>query len=165
MDEARVIGHDGQLPWHLPEDLAHFKRLTMGGVVIMGRKTWDSLPPKFRPLPGRTNVVVTRNRALIAVPEGVHRATSIDEALAIAIDTVVEGQRIWIIGGAEIYRLAMPAVDEVHLTRVRGVHEGDAFLAPFEDDFDLVEQRLGEACTFEVYRRKGVRSDTNTNLT
>jgi len=154
MDEARVIGRDGQLPWHLPEDLAHFKSLTMGGVVIMGRKTWDSLPPRFRPLPGRTNIVVTRNPAAVSVPQGVRVATSLDEAVETACATVAADQRIWIIGGAEIYRLALPLLTELHLTRVHGVHEGDAYFAPFEDEFDLIAQRAGEACTFEVYRRR-----------
>jgi dihydrofolate reductase len=153
MDEARIIGRDGLLPWHLPEDMAHFKALTMGGVVVMGRKTWDSLPARFRPLPGRINVVVTRNPDVVSVPEGVHLATSVESALEISRRLVSEQQRIWIIGGAEIYRTTLPVVDEVHLTQVHGVHEGDASFPPFEEEFELASQRSGEACDFKVYRR------------
>jgi len=77
-----VIGKDNQMPWHLPEDLAHFKRVTLGQPVIMGRKTWDSLPPKFRPLPGRLNIVVTRQPDWRS--EGALRAGSIEEAMRLA---------------------------------------------------------------------------------
>ena len=76
-----VIGKEGKLPWHLPEDLAHFKRVTMGCPVIMGRKTWDSLPPKFRPLPGRANIVITRDGEWKAA--GAERAASLPQALAL----------------------------------------------------------------------------------
>jgi dihydrofolate reductase len=153
MDDARIIGRDGALPWHLPEDLAHFKALTMGGVVVMGRKTWDSLPAKYRPLPGRTNVVVSRNPAAVSVPDGVHVASSVEAALEVARRVISAEQRIWIIGGAEIYRVLLPVVDEVRLTQVHGIHEGDASFPPFEDDFELISERAGEACTFKVYRR------------
>jgi dihydrofolate reductase len=154
MDDARVIGREGALPWHIPEDLAHFKALTMGGVVVMGRKTWDSLPAKFKPLPGRRNIVVTRNPAAVPVPDGVHLGTSLDAALEVARALVEADKGIWIIGGAEIYRLSLPLVDEVHLTQVRGVHEGDATFPPFESDFECVSERSGEACTFKVFRRR-----------
>ncbi len=153
MDDARIIGRDGALPWHLPEDLAHFKSLTMGGVVVMGRKTWDSLPTKFKPLPGRINIVVTRNPAAVSVPEGVHLVTSVDAALEVGRGLVEAQNGIWIIGGAEIYRLSLPLVDEVHLTQVHGVHEGDASFPEFEGDFELVSERSGGACAFKVFRR------------
>ena len=153
MDDARIIGRDGALPWHLPEDLAHFKSLTMGGVVVMGRKTWDSLPAKFKPLPGRINIVVTRNPATVSVPEGVHLVTSLDAALELGRGLAEAEKGIWIIGGAEIYRLSLPLVDEVHLTHVHGIHEGDAAFPPFESDFELVSERSGVACIFKVFRR------------
>lgn len=89
-----VIGRDGTLPWHLPEDLKHFSRLTAGAVVVMGRRTWESLPERFRPLPGRTNVVLTRQAGFEA-PGGVV-AASVDEVLARYPDA-------WVIGGAEVY--------------------------------------------------------------
>lgn len=155
MDEARIIGKDGALPWHLPEDLAHFKALTTGHVVVMGRKTWDSLPPKFRPLPGRTNVVVTRNPSALSVPSGVLVASSPEEGIAKAKDVAAPGSTIWIIGGAELYRMTLPLCDEVYLTKVDGVHEGDATLPAFEEGFSLVEERRGERCSFVRYARGG----------
>ena len=91
-----VIGRDGGMPWHLPEDLAHFKKVTMGCPVIMGRKTWDSLPPRFRPLPGRANIVVTRQADWQA--EGAARAASLSEAMILCSGA----SRAWVIGGAEI---------------------------------------------------------------
>ncbi|MFZ9440448.1 MAG: dihydrofolate reductase [Hylemonella sp.] len=116
-----VIGKDGSMPWHLPEDLAHFKRTTLGCPVIMGRKTWDSLPPKFRPLPGRVNVVVTRQRDRQS--PGVAVAHSLDEAMARC-----EGhESVWVIGGAEIYAQALPLADSVVVTEIEAIFEGDAF--------------------------------------
>jgi dihydrofolate reductase len=119
-----VIGKDGVMPWHLPEDLAHFKRTTMGAPVIMGRKTWDSLPPRFRPLPGRRNVVVTRQTGWKA--EGVHGevavAHSLDEALQLCQDTA----DVWIIGGAQIYAQALPLASTAVVTEIEADFDGDA---------------------------------------
>lgn len=103
-----VIGRDGGIPWQLPEDLAQFKRLTMGHAVVMGRRTWESLPPRFRPLPGRRNVVLTRNPDYRA--EGAQVVTSMVGALSEA-DT-------WVIGGAEIYHLALPVATRCEVTEV-----------------------------------------------
>src|SRR5574343_1074700 len=97
-----VIGRDNTLPWHLPEDLAHFKRTTLGCPVVMGRKTWHSLPPRFRPLPGRTNVVVTRQADWQA--PGATPATS----LAQALQQCAQAPDVWVIGGAQLYALAEP---------------------------------------------------------
>jgi dihydrofolate reductase len=155
MDETRVIGKDGALPWHLPEDLAHFKKLTTGHLVIMGRKTWDSLPPKFRPLPNRVNLVVSRTPEALALPEGVLTANSLDAAIAMATERADNTQRVWIIGGAELYKTGLPRCYEVHLTLVRGVHDGDARFPEFETDFDLISEGPGQACAFRVYRRRG----------
>ena len=102
MARGRVIGREGRLPWHLPEDLAHFRAATRGHAVVMGRKTWDSLPARFRPLPGRRNLVVTRNPAWHA--EGADVAQSLDEALA----RVSGDDRVFVIGGAELYATALP---------------------------------------------------------
>ena len=120
-----VIGRDGGLPWHLPEDLAHFKRLTSGHPVIMGRKTWDSLPPKFRPLPGRTNIVVTRQPGWQA--QGALRAASLDEALALC----PAASDAWVIGGAEIYRQALPLAHSAVVTEIAADFEGDAHAPQF----------------------------------
>ena len=115
-----VIGRDNTLPWHLPEDLAHFRQLTMGCPVLMGRKTWDSLPPRFRPLPGRRNLVLTRQADWHA--EGAIRVTSIAEALA----QCPAGQDLWVIGGAEVYAMALPLADRLEITEVHVQVEGDA---------------------------------------
>ncbi len=120
-----VIGRDNTMPWHLPEDLAHFKRTTMGAPVIMGRKTWESLPPRFRPLPGRLNIVVTRQLDWDA--DGVKVAHSLQEACA----QCASAETAWIIGGAELYRLAMPWADEAVVTEIDADFEGDAFAPVF----------------------------------
>ncbi len=116
-----VIGHNNTLPWHLPEDLAHFKATTLGQPVIMGRKTWDSLPVKFRPLPGRMNIVVTRQTDWHS--DGAHVVHSVDEALQ-ACPTEAQP---WVIGGAELYRLAMPLATRVVVTEIDADYAGDAF--------------------------------------
>lgn len=154
MDEGRIIGKDGALPWHLPEDLAHFKALTSGHLVIMGRKTWESLPAKFRPLPGRTNIVVSRNPAVLGLPEGTFGASSIEDAVKLAETTARPEQKIWFIGGAELYKAALPLCDELHLTLVDGHHEGDARFPTFEERFEESTSTRGERCTFKVYRRE-----------
>ncbi|HET8748877.1 MAG TPA: dihydrofolate reductase [Ramlibacter sp.] len=114
-----VIGQGGTLPWHLPEDLAHFKRTTMGAPVLMGRKTWDSLPPRFRPLPGRRNIVITRDPHWQAA--GAERAGSLDEALALGADA----ETVWVTGGAEVFRLALPRADLAVVTEIDADFEGD----------------------------------------
>lgn len=116
-----VIGKDNQLPWHLPEDLAHFKRTTLGCPVIMGRKTWDSLPPKFRPLPGRLNIVVTRDTGFVA--EGASVAHSLPAARALC----PSNSDAWVIGGAQIYAQALPLASTVVVTDIARDFEGDAF--------------------------------------
>ena len=99
-----VIGRDNTLPWHLPEDMAHFKRMTAACPVIMGRKTWDSLPAKFRPLPGRTNLVLTRQSDWCA--DGALHASSLEQALATCLHMQPVPADVWITGGAEIYAQA-----------------------------------------------------------
>ena len=116
-----VIGKDGGLPWHLPEDLAHFKRLTFGCPVIMGRKTWDSLPERFRPLPGRLNIVVTRQAGWKA--DGASTASSLAQAIALAA-----GQPLgWVIGGAELFAQALPLAEIAEITEIEADVEGDVF--------------------------------------
>lgn len=116
-----VIGRDNQLPWHLPEDLAHFKRTTLGCPVIMGRKTWDSLPPKFRPLPGRLNIVVTRDAAWRA------DGATVVHSLEAARDRCPPGSEAWVIGGAQIYAQALPLASRVVVTDIARDFDGDAF--------------------------------------
>ena len=153
MDENRLIGKAGGLPWHVPEDLAHFRNLTKGHVVVMGRKTWESLPEKFRPLPGRINVVVSRDLGKLALPDGVLGVNSPEEAVRVARSVARDGQRVWIIGGAELYRATLPLCSEVHLTVVDGSHEGDAWLPSFEEHFTKTSETRGERCSFQVYGR------------
>jgi dihydrofolate reductase len=128
-----VIGKDGTLPWHLPEDLAHFKRTTLGCPVIMGRKTWDSLPPKFRPLPGRTNVVVTRQPNWNQI--GAHPACSLREALFICEQLSPPVSDVWVIGGAQLYALAAPMAATAVVTEIDQAFEGDAFAPTLGPDW------------------------------
>ena len=124
-----VIGRDGEIPWRLGSDLKRFKRLTMGGVLVMGRKTYESIG---RPLPGRRTVVITRNRQWHA--EGVEIAASPNDAIRLA-----GGQRAFVVGGAEIYQQLLPACQQVLLTRVLSAVTGDTHL-----DLDLRNFRLAE---------------------
>jgi len=117
-----VIGKDGVMPWHLPEDLAHFKQLTQGHPVIMGRKTWDSLPPRFRPLPGRVNIVVTRQ--VDWQQDGAQRASSLEDALQLAAQSTPA--TVWVMGGAQIYAQALPLAQRVEATEIAQAFDGDA---------------------------------------
>lgn len=116
-----VIGNEGAMPWHLPEDMAHFKRLTNGWPVIMGRKTWDSLPARFRPLPGRTNVVITRQPGW--QEPGAEPAASLSDALKLC----ARSEEVWIIGGAQIYTQAEPLAERIEVTEIARDFDGDAF--------------------------------------
>jgi len=120
-----VIGAHGTLPWHLPEDLAHFKRTTLGCTVIMGRKTWDSLPPKFRPLPGRVNIVITRQADWHE--NGAQPFTSLGNALLFC----EQFEEVWVIGGAELYAQALPLAQRAVITEIAQDFEGDAFAPAF----------------------------------
>jgi dihydrofolate reductase len=126
----RVIGAQNALPWHLPEDLRHFRLLTSGHAVIMGRKTWESLPPRFRPLPGRQNIVVSRDPRFEV--EGAELVHSLIEAIAIANTPTA-----FVIGGAELYRHALPLAQRLELTEIGIEVDGDAFFP----DFDREEWR------------------------
>jgi len=125
MSRNRVIGRNNALPWYLPEDLKYFKRITMGKPVIMGRKTWESIG---RPLPGRTNIVITRNSDY-TVPDGVSVVSSLDAALQLAekICLINGGDEAVVMGGAEIYALALPRAERLYLTQVHAEVNGDAF--------------------------------------
>jgi dihydrofolate reductase len=121
-----VIGRDGTIPWRLPEDMARFRELTSGHAVVMGRHTWDSLPDRFRPLPGRRNVIVTRNAEWHA--EGAEHAGSLDEALKL-----LEGEEhVFVIGGAEIYAHALARADELLLTEIDLEVAGDTFFPSWD---------------------------------
>ncbi|CCH89735.1 Dihydrofolate reductase [Modestobacter italicus] len=113
-----VIGADGALPWHLPEDLRLFRALTLGSTVVMGRRTWESLPPRVRPLPGRRNVVLSST--LDPADAGVEVARSVDDVLALDGD-------VWVIGGGEVYAALLPHADEVVVTEVDAQLPGDTW--------------------------------------
>ncbi|MGX9672044.1 dihydrofolate reductase [Mycobacterium sp. HM-7] len=142
-----VIGCDNDIPWQLPEDMAHFKELTLGSTVVMGRLTWESLPPRFRPLPGRRNVVVSRDAGYAA--EGAEVVTS--------LPAEIDG---WVMGGAQLYALALPAATLCEVTEIDvDVPDGDAF-APALDDTWVAAQgewqtsRTGLRYRFCTYRRQ-----------
>ena len=116
-----VIGKNNTIPWHLPEDMARFKRLTQGWPVIMGRKTWDSLPAKFRPLPNRTNVVITRQRGWA------ERGAEVASSLSDAVSLCGSAQEVWVIGGAQIYAAAEALAQRIEVTEIAHDFEGDAF--------------------------------------
>ena len=120
-----VIGFNNQMPWHLPEDLAHFKRTTLGCPVLMGRKPWESIPAKFRPLPGRANLVITRQADWQA--DGALVVHSLEEGLSLALAHCPEGKDLWVMGGAEIYAQAEPFAEEAVVTEIDAHYEGDAF--------------------------------------
>jgi dihydrofolate reductase len=120
-----VIGKHNTLPWHLPEDMAHFKRSTLGCPVIMGRKTWESLPPKFRPLPGRLNVVVTRQADWTA--DGAVVAHSLEAACAVC----PPDSTAWVIGGAELYAQSLALASTAVVTEIDADFEGDAVAPHF----------------------------------
>ncbi|WP_336658619.1 dihydrofolate reductase [Leucobacter sp. USHLN153] len=161
--EARggAIGRDGTMPWRLPEDLAHFKSTTWGAPVIMGRRTWESLPERFRPLPGRENVVVTGSEGYAA--EGATVVTTLEEALERTRGSVREeyeehlvrlaedsgatcqdpgawpARAVWIIGGGQLYRAAMPIADELVVTRIDlDVPDADTFAPEIGPEWNLV---------------------------
>ncbi|MFF7443534.1 dihydrofolate reductase [Streptomyces sp. NPDC008122] len=133
-----VIGADNAIPWRLPEDMAHFKATTLGHPVIMGRKTWDSLPPRFRPLVGRRNIVVTRDAEWTA--EGAERAGSIEAALDLAAGSQEPGGgAAWVIGGGEIYRATLPHATTLSVTEVDSPTAGDTYAPALDADWRLSE--------------------------
>lgn len=144
MGTNRVIGRDGDLPWRLPDEMAHFKRTTLGRVVIMGRRTFDELGD---PLPKRTNIVVTRSRTW--AHEGVHVAHDLESAVGLARQ--LAGPDAWgdpdrcpvVIGGGELYRLALPRVDRLYLTEVDAAPEGDTTFPDLDAD-EWVELEVRE---------------------
>jgi len=135
-DSKLGIGKGGDLPWHVPGDLAYFKRMTVGqgnNAVIMGRLTWDSIPAKWRPLKDRRNIVLTTNRQLTISEPGVQIAHTLDDALKLS----QECDEIWVVGGGTIYALAFehPGCEEIHVTRIEGDFECDTRCPPFEGNF------------------------------
>jgi dihydrofolate reductase len=155
--ENNVIGKDNKLPWCLPADMRYFKNVTWSMPVIMGRKSFESLG---KPLKGRTNIVVTRNKNWKA--DGVQVVPGIDQGIALAKQT--DAKEIFIIGGAEIFRAALPFADRIYLTLVHGKFEGDAFFPDLNyDEWKLVsnydhevDERNDYALSFQVWERSPI---------
>ena len=152
-----VIGANNQLPWHLPEDMAFFKQKTAGGTVVMGRKTWDSLPARFRPLPGRHNVVVTRQAGWQPDPASDQVSVAGDLAQALHAARAI-GKPVWVIGGAQIYAQALPLADEVWVTEIAQNFDGDAYAPTLGAEWHEASREShtsanGLAFSFVGYRR------------
>ncbi len=143
------IGKGGKLPWHVPEDLAYFKKITKGTVVIMGRKTWESIPTAFRPLPHRTNVVLTSQEGY-AVPKGVE----VYQELAKALDAH-RAENIMIIGGATIYNQTIDKADTLYITYIHETVHGDAFFPTIDPAvWRETDRDDRDGFSFVTYRRK-----------
>lgn len=140
----RGIGYQGDLLYQLPEDMKHFREVTSNSVVIMGRKTWESLPEKFRPLPNRDNIVITRQENYDA-PGGVV-VNSLDKGIIYAKEHFLD-KEIFIIGGGEIYKEALPFVDKLYLTIIDGDKPADTFFPEYEDEFKIVEEKKAQSLT------------------
>lgn len=153
MDKNRLIGKDNALPWHLPADLMHFKTVTMEKPILMGRKTYDSIG---RPLPGRTNIVLTRSDDVQI--EGVIVVNSLDEA----ISAVADVEELMVIGGSSIYELLLPKAQRLYLSFIDGDFEGDTWFPEFdESEWEITEtktqaadEKNAHACQFITYTKK-----------
>ncbi|WP_084040324.1 dihydrofolate reductase [Demequina sp. NBRC 110053] len=152
-----VIGSAGDMPWHLPEDLAHFKELTTGAPVIMGRRTWESFPARFRPLPGRVNVVITTGGAIDGADAVVG---SLDEAL-VAAARLAEGRDAWVIGGGRVYAEAMERLDLLEVTEIDLEVDGDTFAPAIDgaaweptEEGEWATSRTGTRYRFLTYARR-----------
>jgi len=153
MDHNRLIGSDNKLPWHLPADFAYFRSVTMGKPILMGRKTYESIG---RPLPGRTNIVLSRDSALQI--EGVVCVTSLDQA----VEQAGDADELMVIGGSTIYEMLLPQADRLYITYVDGEFEGDAWFPVFSDaDWLKVEsgshpadEKNDYSCEFVTYERR-----------
>ena len=148
----RVIGRDNGIPWHIPEDMKHFREVTAGSTVVMGRRTWDSLPPRFRPLPGRRNIVITRDAQWQEA--GAERVGSLDEAIARCADVDVA----WVTGGSEIFRLAIPRADLAVVTEIDADFDGNTHAPPLGPGWrETARERhvsaKGLAFSFVTYER------------
>jgi dihydrofolate reductase len=148
LDEENVIGKNGEIPWHYPEDLKYFKEKTTDNSVLMGRKTYESLPEDFRPLPDRENIVLTRSDPDLS--ESVKIANSLEEAYEAA-----ESQTLFIAGGASVYNQALDDADKMVLTRIPEKHEGDTFFPEWEDEnWELQSSRKDGELVFKEFTSK-----------
>jgi dihydrofolate reductase len=148
LTEENVIGKEGALPWNLPEDMAHFRRVTSGKTVVMGRKTYESIPEKFRPLKNRHNIVISRTIQQI---EGTYVSTSIQGALTKAKEY---GKEVFVIGGAQIYALALPFANKLLLSHIHEKFEGDIHFPNLnKEEWAVVEVQEFKNFTLKEYRK------------
>jgi dihydrofolate reductase len=148
--ENLVIGGDNDLPWYLPEDLKHFKEITLGKTVIMGRKTYESIVKRLnKPLPGRKNVVITRQDDY-SVPSTVLVFQSLESAFK-----ALSSEDLYIIGGAEIFKQALSLAQKLYITHVKGNYEGDVFFPALDyAQWEKIEEQKFDKYSFAVYKRK-----------
>ena len=155
-EKNRGIGLNNSIPWYMPEDLRHFKQLTSGSAVLMGRKTYDSLPEKFKPLPNRQNFVVSRTL----------KPGSLGDSVSIVSDPVdfirmvkggkqsVLNNQLWIVGGQRIYEVTLGFIDEIYVTRINQSYQADAFFPDFEEGFRCLAIEEHDGYSFEHFGRK-----------
>lgn len=148
MDEEKAIGKNGEIPWHYAEDLKHFKQKTTNNSVLMGRKTYESLPEDFRPLPDRNNIILSRSN--LELGESVEIVNSLEEAYE-----AVNDEKIFIAGGASVYKQVLPDADKMVLTRIPGTHDGDTFFPEWnEDNWKIKSREEKGSLVFEEFTRK-----------
>ncbi len=153
MDSNRLIGKDNGLPWHLPADLAFFKKLTTGNTILMGRKTFDSIG---RPLPNRRNIIITRNADIEIA--GCEVVNSIEKALSL----VQSETEVMVIGGAKLYQQILPIADRLYITQVEGEFDGDTYFPPYDEknwrqvscESHLADKKNNHPCHFVVFEKK-----------
>ncbi len=148
--KERVMGKNGSIPWHAPEDMAFFKEKTEGTTVIMGRKTWESLPNKYRPLPNRVNIVLTSNTDFNAPKALV--AHSKEEAIGLAEKETSEN--VFIIGGSKIYEMFLPETQKLYVSLIKENFEGDTYFPEYTKDFILKKEMSSEKVVFQEFLRK-----------
>jgi dihydrofolate reductase len=145
-----VIGSDNDLPWYFPEDLKRFKEITLGKTVVMGRKTYESIVSRLgKPLPGRKNVIISR-QADFKAPEGVLVFGSLEQAFE-----ALKNEDVYVIGGEQIFKLALPYAEKLYMTHVHGEYRGDAHFVQIDwSQWDKIEEQRETKYTFAVYQKK-----------
>ncbi len=162
VSDNNVIGNQGELPWRIPADLKHFKNLTMGHCLIMGRKTYDSIG---KPLPGRSTIVLSRSTDRTSLPNDVYLSNELSQAVAISLETpAMQHEEIFVVGGGEIYQLALPIADRIYVTRVHTIVAGDAYFPEIDMEYwKLASEKMRKAdeknnydCHFQIYERTSI---------
>lgn len=143
--ENSVIGRENGIPWHIPQDLKNFKKLTTGNTVIMGRKTYESLPKEYKPLPNRVNIIISRNKKYIA--KGCLVVSSLEQA----IKKSDNNKQIFIIGGGEIYKKAIKYTEKIYLTKIHKEIKGDTYFPKLNKFWKLVSEEKKEGFSFLIY--------------